>query len=504
VEPTRGEAPLAVRLSATLAGNVALPPDAGCPTLAWTLGNGDVILAEARGCEGGELPRAFTLDYSYRGAGSFDAGVRLLALDVPASNRVSVLVQGPTATPAPRLAQAGPTIVIATAAAPTQEPPTELPPTQAQPSPAATTGIAAARASATQVSPPPATAAPGAAAPATPEATSATQVAMGPTAVPTAVPAVVPATSAGPAGGTAAGPRPTAPAAPAAGRVLPADLYYLTPRGATLMRIDAAGSRPRALTGPVSEYAVTPGGLLAWVALDTGILQLLAPGGEPIPVARDARRPVWSPDGRQLAYAADGVYAYQLGSAARRRLADGGEPLAWNRDGRWLALRRPDGGLSLASAAGARQDLPIGGVQLAGWLPDRDVVWAGGEGLVLVTVGDTVQQARLLEPAVKVLAANATADGRLLALADAGEGPRQYRVDLAAALPAAVPDGPPLAGLPDLEGLAWAPGGQLLAVAPETGPLGLLAPANGAGVGLVPEGGQRPAWVLAVPRGGEE
>jgi DNA-binding winged helix-turn-helix (wHTH) protein/Tol biopolymer transport system component len=58
-----------------------------------------------------------------------------------------------------------------------------------------------------------------------------------------------------------------------------------------------------------------------------------------------ARRPAWSPDGRQVAYVAgglpegDGVFVIELATSRRRLLAPGlSGQLAWSPDGRWLAV----------------------------------------------------------------------------------------------------------------------------------------------------------------------
>jgi hypothetical protein len=506
VTPVNGEAPLAVALSAELVGDVGTLADGGCPSLAWSLGNGDVVLTQAAGCGPGMVPQSFTLDYTYRGAGSFDASVRLLALDVPASNRVSVLVRGPTATPAPRVAQAGPTIVIATAAA-TRAATTARPPSTRAP---VTRTVAATAVAAVS----------------TGTTVAATTVAMAAVATPSvaadrsATAAATPPPAAGvataPPSQPVAGSSPTTPSAanepppatfsiptrvPAAARVLPADLYYLTPFVAALMRLGAAGGPPETvLPGPVTDYAVASSGLVAFVAGETGELALLAPGAQPVTIAKArSAAPVWAPDGRRLAYAQDGVFAYDLGTAQTRRLLDAGTPLAWSRDGSWLAVRRDgDGGLTLVSSAGARQDLPIGPVAVAGWLPDRDVLWVGGRGLMLLTVADTVQQTRLLAESVDVLAATVTADQRLLALGDDGGGAREYTTDLSAPVLSADPTGPRLPDLPPPDDLAWAPGGQAVAAGYPSAGLDLLAPANGAEVVLVPGGGRRPAWVLGA------
>lgn len=513
VAPVNGEAPLAVELSAELLGDVAALADGGCPSLAWSLGNGDVVLAQAAGCAPGVVPRRYALAYTYRGAGSFDASVRLLALDVPASNRVSVLVRGPTATPAPRVAQAGPTIVIATAAAtralatarPTVRPAPASSPIAATVPPATRRATAlAATAIALAPADTPTVVAGQSAAPALPS--------VSPVGVATAEPgrAATGAPPTSPSSATAAPltavPPPATIAAPtrvpAAARVLPADLYYLTPFVAGLMRLGAAGGSPETvLPGPVTDYAVAASGLVAFVAGDGGALKLMAPGAQPVTIApAKAAAPVWAPDGRRLAYAQDGVFAYDLGTGQSKRLLDDeATPLAWSRDGRWLALRRAgDGGLTLVSSAGARQDLPIGPVVVAGWLPDRDVLWVGGRGLVLLTVGATVEQTRLLAKSVKVLAGTVTADRRLLALGDDGRGAREYTTDLGAAVLNAEVTGPLLPALPPPEDLAWAPGGQALAAGYLGRGLDLLAPGSGAAVVLVPGGGRRPAWVLGA------
>ena len=504
VSPANGDAPLAVRLMATLEGEVAEPERFACPSLAWTLGNGDVVLARAADCGAGGVLREFELTYTYDAAGAYDASVRLLALDVPRSNSVSVLVRGPTATPAAVAAVPGPTIVIATAAAPTATP--ELPATAtAAPIAAAPTATTAATAltAASPTAPAAATASP-----------APTAVALAP-AESTAAPVqpIVATVTAGqlPATARATVPRGTAslptilpptvgPPVVAAGQVLPADLYFATRRPAGLWRLLASGGPPEAVVADqaVADYAVAANGLVAYVTAEDGALYLLAPGTQPVRlVPSDAGAPVWSPDGRRLAYGADGVTVYDLATARRGVLAPAGEPLAWSRDGQWLAVRRADGGLTLASSSGARTDLPVGPVTAAGWLPDRNVLWLAGAGLELLTVGDTLELATLLGPDVRVRAATTTADGRLLALADTPTGPRLHVTDLSAEVLVPEVAGPALVLPAPQEDVAWAPDGQTLAVAEPNG-LRLLAPATGADLPLYSALAERPRWVLGV------
>lgn len=141
--PEQGEAPLTVRFEARLVGEVADPELFACPTLAWTLDGregGQVVIAQAEDCQPGKLPREFRLSHTYDSARSYEATVRMIARPVPPSNLVQILVRGATPTAAPAVAFPGPTIVIATPAAPTQvaQAPTAMPsaeaPTRAVPS----------------------------------------------------------------------------------------------------------------------------------------------------------------------------------------------------------------------------------------------------------------------------------------------------------------------------------------------------------------------------------
>lgn len=614
-EPVNGEAPLAVRFEAELIGEIADPAAFGCPTLAWTLDardEGEVVIAQPAGCAPGVVPRNYTLDHIYSSARRYEASVRFIARDVPPSNLVQVVVRGPTATPAPRVAFPGPTIVIATpagtrvAVADITRPPGD---DGAPAGPTAAEGAGTAGAGLTpgviptrsvQIVPgltpaPVATLEPGAtlapstttasgatSAPATPfrpgptTAAIPTRVALAPPATspePTAIAArptamlvpITPGTTRRPAGGATSAPgfatsipgipattaapvipapaftpitmatqppsSPTGPgfpppvertsppppvepafplpqataavpppsgSRPAAGRVLPADLYYISALDRSLLRLPASGERPSAVTPldlPVDAYDVASSGIIAFSS--GGGIYLSSPGmNAPSKLIEPARTPVWSRNGRKLAYGAPGgVYAYDIVSRQHAQLTDRGEPMAWSRDAAWLLVGLPGGRIAVVSAATAtRNDLPFEGVDEAGWLPDRDVIWMAGDGLRLLALGEEWVQTTLLPPDVRTSNVFVRPDDTLLVIADTGVGPALHGVNLASDDLTVRRFGPPIPiGSPD--NAAWAPDGRHMALAGADG-VALLDPFTGAEVPLIALPAARPEWVL--------
>lgn len=489
-EPLQGDAPLAVRFRASLEGELVDEVRFRCATAAFTLGDDSVQLVPPEPpCDG--VQRAYETEHVYAAAGTFPASVRLIARPVQPSRAVQVLVRGPTPTPVPRAAVPGPTIVIATAR------PTRV-------------ALAAATATPVVPEPSPTAAAERPTTAPTARATPApTGVAMADRTERTAV-AVVPPATARPGGGTEDRAAPTA--APAdleaseeavdARAVLPADLYFVagpTDAQGSLAQLPAAGTLPQAVggvDGVADDYAVSSLGLVAHVA--DGALGLITPLGVNRNLVRtDAARPVWSPDGRVLAYQRAGeLWRFDVMAFRDERLAAEGAPVAFSRDGRWLLVLRDDGAPGIVRLDdGSARWLPLEGATAGGWLPDGAVLWLSGAGLRLVTVDDALLVTTLIEPSIATSAAFVRADRRMLVLAEDGDATRLFQVDLAAPLPRAEPAGAPLPLAVDAD-IAFAPDGRTLAVAGPAGVL-LVDPATGAGVPLVDTPARRPTWHLA-------
>jgi len=300
-------------------------------------------------------------------------------------------------------------------------------------------------------------------------------------------------------------PGPSTPAAAArsgsrgvAARVLPGDLYYLSGAPPRLWRLPATGERPSPLTDDgraVDDFAVSPSGAVAFVS--GGSLYVFTPGaGTPSLLDPAAARPVWSRNGRQLAYAAGGVRVYDLAGRRHTALTEDGAPLAWSRDGARLLIALPDDSVAVVgTASGERMDLPLSGVAEAAWLPDRDVVAMAGQGLRLLGAGDTWTLSTWLPQEVPAGDIFVRPDEVLLAVADSGDGPTVLALDLTAPAPDVHTAGPPLP-LAASEDFAWAPDGRHAAVAGPGG-IDLLDPYKAIRVQLVAAAASRPAWVLA-------
>ena len=249
VEPDNGEAPLPVRMIATLFGDLESSEELGCATAAFTMGDGNVthVRPSQIPCIDGQ-DRIYEVEHVYASAGSFSANVRLIARSIPASRIVPILIRGATPTPVPVAAIPGPTIIIATSAPP-----------------------------ATDVPPRP------------------TEEGAPPTDVPAEVPTVI-------------APSPVV-ATPAevveqvANSVLPADLYAIAGEPGRLDLLPASGAALESVAvAPVETYAVSSLGLIAM--LRNGALDLVSPTGISRTVAdKGPSSPVWSRDGRLLAYA---------------------------------------------------------------------------------------------------------------------------------------------------------------------------------------------------------
>jgi len=298
---------------------------------------------------------------------------------------------------------------------------------------------------------------------------------------------------------TAIGPR------AAARRVLPGDLYYLAQADRGLWRLPSSGESPAPLVTamPVDGgYAVAPNGTVAFSS--GGALYVLNPGaGGPARLAVSGGLPVWSRNGRQLAYATldgasvTGVSVYDIAARRHSSLTGAGGPVAWSRDGRWLLVGVVEVGMALVRTEDRTwTDLPFENVLEAGWLPDRDVVWMTGRGLRLLTLGEEWVQTTLLPDDERTSTVVVRPDDKLVVLVHAwtGDTATAYIVDLSSTDLTLRQAGPPFA-VSYLDGLAWAPDGRHLAVAGEGG-IDLLDPFTGARVPLVGLPAAEPRWVL--------
>lgn len=285
-EPLRGPAPLTVRFTARLSGELpAEATDFSCPTVAWVLDSrddGQVVIAPAEGCVEGRPVRVYALEHRYVAARAYEAHVRLLAVDLPPSNTVQVLVEGPTPTSGPAVAQNGPTIVLATAA------PRATPPR-------AVTSVAGTLA----------------------------------------------------ASGSRRLPRRTAPcrSPPRRHRAsCPADLYFLAGSPTGLWRLPASG-RSHGAAQPTGDGGHRlRGGRHRSRGLQQprrGLHLRLPGGGSAVVDPQPAQALAWSRDGRRLAYSDGRLRLLGLGDSLPRDLGIRGLPLGWSADGRWLLARGP-------------------------------------------------------------------------------------------------------------------------------------------------------------------
>ncbi len=489
VMPDRGQAPLRVQLAAELVGDLPTSAEGRCPSIAWIMGNGDVILARPADC-GEDMPRRYASEYTYGAAGAYNAYARLLAVAVTPSSPRQVLVLGATPTPAPEAAMPGPTIVLATpvrtqprvAQAPTTDrglAPTPLPTakrTSVPPgagvatAPLAETGTIVAVAS---------------------SGLSGTEVAVAPTGLPGI--AVARASSAEP--GTRVAATSAGPAGPSA--VLPANLYYVARADRRLWRLPADGGAPEPVSPvgqAVGEYDVAANGAIAYVG--DGALWLRLPGAEPFRVADRASRPLWSRNGRDLAYASEGVWRYRVADGRRESVAADGIPLAWSRSGDALVARRADGSVEVIGRDAAKPlVIPLAGVEEAGWFADREVFWTSGDGLRLVSMGQRIQLATLVEDRA-TRSVFLRPDGTLLALLASADGWQPVAISLTAALPTATTIGAAVSALQG-EGFRWSPDGRHAVVVGADG-IQLMDPHSGAQLPLLRAAAERPLWQLSL------
>lgn len=438
--PRQGSAPLVVRFTGRLIGDGEGAAAPRCPSVAWSFGDGPPQI-EALRC--GDGAPTYAAVHEYERPGAYDASFRLLGTAVQPSAAIQVLVVGPTVTPAPEGRLGFPPAVIF-----------------ATPMTAAAT-----------------------------IATPVAEVMATPRPADTASPPQIP--------GRAAGPTTPVP-------VLPADLLYLS-RGA-LRRLPASGGAPDDLVAGdgVTAFAVSSLGDVAYV--QDRELKLRLPGGEPPFVLLDdggAPAPVWSPDGRRLAWGDGEISVYEVAGGRRGALPGAGKPLAWSRDAGRLLVAAPGGEMALIAADGSDvTPLPVAPGRQAGWLADRDVVWLAGPGLRLLTLDDPLQLTRLAPESAAVGPVFLRPDRTLLAIVagSSGAGAEAKAVDLKRDTLSLATVGPGIL-LANGDAFAWAPDGRTGAV---VGPKGvsLVDTVSGGRVRILDEAAASPAWAVAAPPAG--
>ena len=459
VTPLEGDAPLSIRAEASLVGELGPGDDVRfrCATAAFIMGDDTVQHVPPEQPCTDTVQRRYETAHTYNAAGTFPVSVRLIARPVRPSGAARVFVRGATPTPVPLSAAPGPTIVIATAAPRTATPDAEI-----------------------------ATRTP------EPEREEPTSTAAAPTRAATRTP--VPD---GPATRVAVA------ATPVEGvSVLPADLYFLAGEPARLARLPASGEAPEAVgppgAGSVEAYAISSLGLVAQVA--ESALSVLSPLGEAREVASEgASSPVWSRDGRLLAYAREGeLQLFDVVSFSEEPLGIPGEPLGFSYENEWLLARDGAGELLVLRPEErpvGRLDLPLSDAAHAGWLPGRNVLWLSGPGLRFVSLDDAVSVQPVLEADVDTSAVFVRPDQRALLLAEREGATTLHLVDLGAPTLEAELVGVPLV-LPLTADFAWSPDGRWLAVA---GPSRLVQfdPVTGRTSNLVEGAVKEPRWVLS-------
>lgn len=463
VTPLEGDAPLVVRVEAELVGELGPGDDVRfrCATAAFIMGDDTVQHVPPEQPCSNTVQRRYESAHTYQVAGTFPVSVRLIARPVRPSPAQRIFVRGATPTPVPLGAAPGPTIIIATPAARTP------------------TAVAVAEGGDVEGSAEASRAAPASATPAATAIVSQTPRPAGP--------ATQVAVAATPVEGI---------------NVLPADLYFLAGAPARLARLPASGEAPEAVGPPidrsVDDFAISSLGLVARVA--GGELAVLSPLGEARQVAATgASHPVWSRDGRMLAFSLEGeLQLFDVVSFSEEALGIAGRPLAFSFDGDWLLARDAAGELQLLRPEErpvGRLPLPLSDAAHAGWLPGREVLWLSGPGLRFVSLDDTISVIPVLDESVETSSVFVRPDQRALLLAERGGAATLHLVDLTAPTLEAEVVGVPLV-LPLTADFTWSPDGRWLAVA---GPSRLVqfSPVTGLSSSLVEGAVRRPEWVLS-------
>ena len=480
--PIRGDAPLSVSFRARLVGDVEPGLVSDCPTLAWTLDSrdaGEIVLAQADSCSDEAPAREFQLEHSYPNARAYEVSLRIIGSDLAPSNLLQILVTGPTPTPAAQVAAAGPTIVIAT---PHERRPTDVP------------------------TPPPTVVNPGSSdADREDESTEDSEEISATVELPDA-----------PDDRDAPEPLPTRIAERK--RILPGDLYFLAmdeeagPDDASALRsrkvmqvwrLPAEGGRAQVQTASdvdVQSFAVSTRGALAF-STAAGVFLQPEQAGASLLDENPGEALTWSRDGRRLAYqAASGeLLLYELGRNAPRLNSVGDRPLAWSRKADWLLALDADGKLVGLEFSGAvdrepeRVELPLTGVEAAGFLLDRDEAWLTGAGLRILRVEGDLGVETLIDADIPTRKAFGRPDGQIVLLSGDTEP---------AAVQLGLDDGEQKALGPALDALsspktdwAWAPDGRLAALSSPDA-LYLIDAASGIRVPLRIGESSQAVWVL--------
>lgn len=259
-----------------------------------------------------------------------------------------------------------------------------------------------------------------------------------------------------------------------AGMALPNDLYFVAPEAGILQvwRLPKGGGAPLVLTEAtqdVIDYHISPdgtqitytsGGVIYRRVIGTLDITEVATLATTGPVRATNGTPAFSPSGRQIAYANQGIWVLDLDTGESRRLIADNLPTQadrereivvysspqWSPDGQWLLVRAgyyEGSDFALLSASGLSSAQPAYlnlFVAEAAWAaPDMALVFSGGgaysePGLRIVRPGTPPAITEILDQAV--LDAELRADGRIAYLRAPGVyGLGPTSIQLASILP---------------------------------------------------------------------